>query len=549
MLMKKSYFDQSLVGLIIRQLFDYKWFYLGALVALYCLHYFQSEIPELAKNLGEFVGQGRLNEIDTGYFLLLALYIVIFRTASRLLFFTPARYMQRDFRYELVQILEGAHPSRYASKSQGQIFQTLYNDMDRLRGLIGFGLLQVGNIIIAAYVFIPRISKFEPKLLGAFWPLFLGIVIFMTVVFIFQPYGKKNMDAQGEMQQFIIESYHAKSTIKNYHAEKSFKELFNKASLFELKYFLIASAGYIFSIPLLRLSFGASLLLGAWTVYENNMGASSLIFFSGFLYLVLEPLMFLSWIGIVFVAAYNGWKRIKELTDLLNSPSEIENELEVEGSTSELYKIHWWEKLIDIKIRPYTWTVICGETGVGKSTLLHEVADIAKKLSIKISLVHQEPYIFNGTIADNIFLGHEPTQDNLNRAIEYIKLFGLDILRPNVDEILGMEVGENGKKISGGQAKRLVLIRSLFSDADFIIWDDPFSSVDFILEKEIINKLKNIPDLKKKTFLLSSHRLSTVRYCDELILLDKSGVIDRGQSSEKLKEGTISSEYFKKQLV
>jgi len=111
-------------------------------------------------------------------------------------------------------------------------------------------------------------------------------------------------------------------------------------------------------------------------------------------------------------------------------------------------------------------------------------------------------------------------------------------------------VGENGKKLSGGQAKRLSLIRSIFANHEILIWDDPFSSVDFIFEKEIIAELKRNPLTRDKTFILSSHRLSTVRHCDYLILLEKDhGILEEGKVGQLLQTGTKSSAYFSKQVV
>ena len=96
------------------------------------------------------------------------------------------------------------------------------------------------------------------------------------------------MDAQGEVQNFIIESYAGKSTIKNFHSEKSFLGKFSDFSVAELKLFFISTIGPTLSIPLIRLAFGASLLWGAYLVKIHGMGASSLIFFSGFLFLILD---------------------------------------------------------------------------------------------------------------------------------------------------------------------------------------------------------------------------------------------------------------------
>lgn len=97
--------------------------------------------------------------------------------------------------------------------------------------------------------------------------------------------------------------------------------------------------------------------------------------------------------------------------------------------------------------------------------------------------------------------------------------------------------------------KRVALVRSLMSGAKVIIWDDPFSSVDIILEKKIITSMKNSADLKDLTFVISSHRLTTVRLSDEVIYLDiAEGIKAKGAAENILKEENVSR-FFKEQLV
>jgi ATP-binding cassette subfamily B multidrug efflux pump len=293
--------------------FEFWYYYLGAFLCLFALHNFQSQIPILTKDLGDKLIEGGAESVSLLTFFGLALAIVVFRTSSRLLFFYPARIQQKYLRLELLDRLQTSHPRKYKEHSDGQLYQVMFNDINRLRGLVGFGLLQLGNIIIAFAVFIPKITSFNSKLLYAFIPLLVGVVLFSVLLSFFQHNQKLASDAQGEVQNFLIESYEGKQTIKNFHGERQFFDTFNKKSAQEMLYFFRGSFGPTLSIPLIRLSFGISLLYGAKICFDENLGATSLIFFSGFLFLVLEPIAFLSWIGVVFTQAWAGWKRIKEL--------------------------------------------------------------------------------------------------------------------------------------------------------------------------------------------------------------------------------------------
>ncbi|MDA9793369.1 ABC transporter ATP-binding protein/permease, partial [Bacteriovoracaceae bacterium] len=534
--MKKYKLKRSLITFLIAHFFEYILYYMAALTCLYFLHYFQAMLPELAKELGDMATkkEGLIN-VPLMQFFWLALAIIIFRTGSRLLFFIPARYQQRDLRLELVSLLENSHPKNYAAFNAGQIYQVTFNDINRIRGFVGFGLLQVGNIIIALYIIIPKVINFNSQLLYAFTPLLAGVVVFSVLSIFFQPLQRKTTAAQGEVQNFIIESYGGKATIQNYHGEKSFFTNFINLSKVELRYFFLSTIGPTFSIPIIRLTFGASLLWGAYLVKSLGLGASSLIYFSGVLFLVLEPLAFLSWIGVVFISGYTGWRRIKEIVDSVNIDSDLSDE-----EFSQEVNLDFWNSKVTLEIKKDQWTVLVGETGCGKSFLLRSFADDLNKHQVKFSMVAQEPYLYNDTVADNIFLGRSPSTQEVENCAELITLFGLDVLASSAKDVLKMEVGENGKKVSGGQAKRICLLRSVFAQVDYLLWDDPFSSVDLILEKEIIMKLKASKHFQGKTVVLSSHRLSTVKNCQQIIYLDKNiGIVENGPITELLAKKSL----------
>lgn len=197
--LKRSFFPWML-----HHALEFWHYYIGALLSLFLLHWIQSQLPLMAKDLGDFVMNSKIEQIPLKEFILMAIGIVVFRTLSRLLFFYPARIQQKTLRIELLEELEEAPPERWSGWSSGQIYQVLFNDINRLRSLIGFGLLQVGNIIIALSVFIPKIEEFHPSFLIALLPMVLSVGIFSLIIYLFQPMVKKTMDYQGEVQNFFL---------------------------------------------------------------------------------------------------------------------------------------------------------------------------------------------------------------------------------------------------------------------------------------------------------------------------------------------------------
>ncbi len=538
---------------VVHHAFEFKWFYLGAFICLYVLQVFQSQLPERIRALTQLMASGGLKDASVWVFLGLAIGILFFRTFSRLLFFYPARVQQKLLRMEMLDLLESVPSTRYANRSQGQIFQVLFDDVNNLRAFIGFGLLQVGNLAIAAWVLIPKLNQTDGYLWPAFTPLFASVVLFTIMTFINQKYFKLQADKKGEVQQYIIEAYEAKQTIKNFHREDNFIRGFVKVSSEELKIFFKSSIGFAITGPYVKLGLGASLLWAAMLIRQHGGDTSDLVFFSGFLYLFLEPVMFMSWVAVVISQGFAAWKRVKELYSDLETPSAQEVELKnVAFETNEINQVvtlSFWDKPLVLKVPHHKWTVFIGETGSGKSYLLSKLATIMILRGHKVSMVQQEPYLFNDTISENIFLGADITIELQEKAKKLLEMFQLDSLAGSLDEVLIMEVGENGKRLSGGQMKRVALVRSLLSNAPVLIWDDPFSSVDIILERKIIRAIKESNDWGQKTFILSSHRLTTVKLSDEILYLDNpEGVRAQGSVETILKDSHVA-QFFKEQMV
>lgn len=545
----KLQLERGLFGLIKHQFILYFPWYLFAIISLVLTHYLGSFLPFYAKELADLVNSG-VDSISTSKYFLLAIGIIIFRSLSRILFFYPPRIVEKDMRLEILGRIESTHPSRYKKYSPGQLFQILYTDIEEIRTLLGFAFLQLGNILIAIVIFIPKIYFFNHKLIIALIPMILCSVIFSWVVSKTRHYYRKSADLQGEVQNFIMETYSGKQTIKNFHAEKSFLEIFQEKSLKELFFSYKAGNAVSYTIPLIPLGLALSFLLGAYFIKVEDLGASSLILFSGFVFLFLEPLMFLAWVGVVFSSSFASWGRIKELIVDLKVESPLEKDLREKNKEDKPFVLSFWGRDLELNVLKNKWTVIIGKTGCGKSELLLQVATILKQQNKRLSYVGQNPYIYNDTLKANLFLGKDPTPKECEVAMEFLKLFSLDFLSEDKLDILNLRVGENGKRLSGGQAKRVCLIRSLLSDSDFYLWDDPFSSVDLILEKEIIIKLKGQENLKTKAFLLTTHRISTVKNCDFLYLVDQeAGIIEEGETGILLKEKSMSYDYFEKQMV
>ena len=134
----------SFGGLLWGQLCEFKLYYLIGAIALYLTHRIQSELTFMAKELADLVAKNS-NELEPSLFFLCALGILVFRTSSRILFFYPARLLQKFLRSELLIKLESNTPRRFRHLNSGQLFQYLSSDIEQIRALIGFVGLQGAN--------------------------------------------------------------------------------------------------------------------------------------------------------------------------------------------------------------------------------------------------------------------------------------------------------------------------------------------------------------------------------------------------------------------
>ncbi|OIQ17179.1 MAG: hypothetical protein BM556_13280 [Bacteriovorax sp. MedPE-SWde] len=542
----------GLVNLLVKQFFEFWYFYLGAFICLYLTHYIQSELPFIAKDLADKISTGATYPVSKLF--LLAVGIVVFRTSSRLLFFYPARVLQKFLRFEIVDLLEKASPYRYKDHSKGQIFQVIGSDLEEVRALIGFALLQVANIIIALSVLVPKLMSFNKGIFIALTPVFVAFIIFTIIVSKNKKFYRLTQDLQGEVQNFIIESYLGKRTIKNFHSESAFIKLFKSHSMKELINFYKAGQRVAISIPLVPTGVGLSLIWGAHIIFQQDLGATSLILFSGFVFLFLEPIMFLSWIGVVFTRSAGAWSRVGELVKDLRTESEMEEILKRDKSFSQTdssmnFSFPYWDHDFDLTFEKNKMSILVGETGHGKTEMILKIAQILQNQGKNISFVAQDPYLYNGSILENLKLGNELDEKKLDLAYELLNVFGLDYLASTRESLFGLVVGEDGKRLSGGQAKRVSLVKSLLTDAEVILWDDPFSSVDVVLEKQILDKLSELNLLKDKTLIISGHRYTTVLLSDAVTLIEKTkGLVETLDVSKLDKESAVY-EHFKKQLI
>ncbi len=222
---------------------------------------------------------------------------------------------------------------------------------------------------------------------------------------------------------------------------------------------------------------------------------------------------------------------------------------------------------VSFSVRAGETVAIVGATGSGKSTLVNllprlqnpprgtvfidgrDVRDIPlKDLRGMIGFVPQEPFLFSDTLADNLAFGVPGLAQSDRARVETAA--GVAQLDKDVRDFPhGYEtmVGERGITLSGGQKQRTAIARAVVTNPRILILDDALSAVDTYTEEEILARLRGV--MKERTAIIISHRISTVRDADQIIVLDAGRVVEKGRHDELIRLGGHYADLYKKQLL
>ena len=333
------------------------------------------------------------------------------------------------------------------------------------------------------------------------------------------------------------------------------------------------------------------LWLGSLDVVAGEMSVGDLVAFNAYLMMLTWPMIAFGWVTNLLQRGMASWKRILEVLDaqpgVADAPADASVDAATEGTDAaeplagavgaiggrlELrnltfaYGDHVVLRDVSAVLPAGTTTAIVGPTGSGKSTLLNLLARLHEPpkgtvfvdgvdvreiplpvLRGAIGFVPQEPFLFGSTIAENIAFGARGDQDHRPRVEEVSTVARLDKDLATFPAGLDTVIGERGITLSGGQKQRAAIARALMVDPTILILDDALSAVDTYTEEEILGRLSGV--MRQRTSLIVSHRVSTVRSADQILVCVEGRIVERGTHDTLVADGGIYADLYRKQLL
>jgi len=451
--------------------------------------------------------------------------------------------------------------SFFATRRTGEIvsrFTDANSIIDALASTIISIFLDISTVLIISIIlFLQNSSLFFISL--------LGLPIYAVIIFVFmKPFEKMNrdtMEANATLSSSVIEDINGIETIKSLASEKTRYQKIDREFVDYLKRsftYSRAESQQKALKKLAQLSLNVCVLwIGANFVMTGEMSLGQLITYNTLLYYFTNSLENIINLQSKLQTAQVANSRLNEVY-LVKSEFEEQKMVEdlsmVQGDMTFKgihYKYEYGQDIlsdINLTIKQGSKIALVGISGSGKSTLAKMMVNFynpnqgeirlgdmnlnqidKKSLRQHINYLPQQPYVFNGTILENLLLGAKEgtTREDILRAVELAEIRE-DIERMPLN--YQTELTSDGTGISGGQRQRIALARALLTDAPILILDEATSSLDILTEKRIVDNLMNLD----KTLIFIAHRLTIAERTEKVVVLDRGKIVEEGKHADLL---------------
>ena len=486
-----------------------------------------------------------------------------------------SRFIEFDLKNEIFWHYQKLTQRFYKNNRTGDLMSRISEDVSKVRMYVGPAFMYSINTISLFIIVISYMISIAP-ILTLYTILPLPILSF-TIYKLSRIINEKSTLVQevlSKMSSSAQESFSGIAVIKSYNLQSKIYNKFNDFAIesYQKNMSLVKVQAWFF--PLMILLIGCSNLIviyiGGNQYINNEIEIGVLAEFIIYVNMLTWPVAVVGWITSIVQQAEASQKRInsflKEQPEIIDGKGVdkfIKGEIEL-NNVSLLYPETQIEALkgVSLKISEGSTVGIIGNIGSGKSSIL----DIISRLydpsegSIKLDGVDMKEYTLDqireniGYIPQNAFLFSESIEDNIRFGAQKIELKDIKeaskkaavhqniiSFKDSYDTLLG----ERGVTLSGGQIQRISIARALIKNSKILLLDDCLSAVDTDTEEEILKNLKNVST--KKTTVIVSHRISSLKHADKIIVLENGKIIQQGKHSDLIESKGYYKELFEKQ--
>lgn len=514
-----------------------------------------------------------------GIYMIYALLKGLFLFFTRQTIIVMSRHIEFDLKNEIYNKYQQLSLSFYRKNNTGDLMNRISEDVSRVRMYIGPAIMYITNLAVLFVLVIYRMIAINPELtLYVLTPLPIMALLVYTVS---KRINKKSEEVQ--QQQSILtthaqEAFSGIRVVKTFGREKNTLEDFrNESKLYRKKVLSLVRTDALFS-PVITLLIGLSTILtvyiGCKQAFDGVIKVGVIAEFVIYVNMLTWPFATVGWVSSLIQRAAASQERINEF---LHTETEIQNLHPHPDSINgkiELRNVSFTYPESGIKaLRNISFTVetgqtlaIIGKTGSGKSTIAsiicrlfevkegkvliddREISTInLDVLRSNIGYVPQDVFLFSDSIANNISFGLKKDETDKTKIEEAARNAAI---HDNIMEFReGYEtlVGERGITLSGGQKQRISIARAIIREPKILIFDDCLSAVDTETEDQILRNLRRI--MKGRSSLIISHRVSTVKHADRIIVLHEGQIIESGTHQELIDKKGNYFDLYRKQLL
>ena len=517
-----------------------------------------------------------------GTYLLYSIGMGIFLFFTRQTIIMVSRHIEYDLKNEIYQQYQKLSYNFYKRNNTGDLMNRISEDVTYVRQYLGPGVMYTINLVILFAFTLSFMSNISLELtLYTLAPLPIMSYLIYKVSYIVNRQSEKVQRQQSKISTRVQETFSGISVLKAYSGESRFQRDFNDDSDRYLDRQMDLVKTNAFFMPTISFLIGLSTIL---TIYyggvlsfeaQSTLTSGDIVAFIFYINMLTWP--FAS-IGFVVSNVQRAAASQERINEFLKEEPEIKNPVETQFDLKgdiEFKNVSYTFptsgiKAIDnlsFKIKKGETLAILGRTGSGKSTIINLLmrqfdpdkgtveidGQDLKTINLEdfrnqTGLVPQEVFLFSDSIRNNVEFGLTEDQEASDEeVIETLKTTHVWHNIKDFKEGLDTVLGERGVNLSGGQKQRISIARALIRKPKLLILDDCLSAVDTDTE-EII--LKNLAEpYQKNTTLIVSHRVSTIRNADRILILEEGTKIEEGTHAELMKLGGVYAKMYEKQLL